>query len=338
MLQYKIPQNVGIEDKIVGPLTLRQLIIVSVGCGISYTFFTLLGKMYDLNIIEYFVIALPALVAVAAALIRINDIPLPKFVLLGLEYNIKPRRRHWDHQGIAAWIDLGTQEEKSTSQTEVAEKDKRAGLNLNELSRILDSGGFSHVEVKNHPDLDKANDGDLIAEAFFGHKPNETENMYWRSVKRDPRGKRLTLLAKLPTTSIKKVMPAPVSPVMAPIKPAVIKPAPSPVTPLLQSPAPMAKEGQPGSGKKRRRKRKKKNASAHPDTAINAINKAQPVQFVPKPVSQTPAPQEPRKVQPKPNVPSAAATRSSDGQKKTEKKGEFEFTELERGEIEINLD
>lgn len=29
-MQYKIPQNVQIEDKIVGPLTMKQLII----CGI----------------------------------------------------------------------------------------------------------------------------------------------------------------------------------------------------------------------------------------------------------------------------------------------------------------
>lgn len=30
-MQYKIPQNVQIEDKIVGPLTLKQLIICGVG-------------------------------------------------------------------------------------------------------------------------------------------------------------------------------------------------------------------------------------------------------------------------------------------------------------------
>lgn len=29
-MQYKIPQNVQLEDKIVGPLTLKQLIIVGI--------------------------------------------------------------------------------------------------------------------------------------------------------------------------------------------------------------------------------------------------------------------------------------------------------------------
>ena len=72
-MQYKIPQNVGIEDKIVGPLTLRQLIIISVGVGISYVLFALLSKVYELNFLEYIIIAIPMLLAVAFALIKIND-------------------------------------------------------------------------------------------------------------------------------------------------------------------------------------------------------------------------------------------------------------------------
>ena len=46
MLQYKIPQDIGIEDKIVGPFSLRQLLIVAVGGGISYAIFAISSRLY----------------------------------------------------------------------------------------------------------------------------------------------------------------------------------------------------------------------------------------------------------------------------------------------------
>ena len=40
----KIPQNVYVEDRIVGPITLRQLIITGIGAGIGYTFYALAAQ------------------------------------------------------------------------------------------------------------------------------------------------------------------------------------------------------------------------------------------------------------------------------------------------------
>lgn len=201
MLQYKIPQNVGIEDKIVGPFSLRQLIILAVGGGISYLIFVISSRIYELNVLEYTVIALPALFAVALAMIRIHNVSFGKFLLLALEFAIKPKRRHWDHRGIVHLVspDL-SEKQKVKGNNELKEKaEKKKVQSLRKLSRTLDSGGFGHLDVTKHEDIDKVKDDDLITEAYFGHKKKEssTENMYWRT--RDMQKKKLSILAKIPS-------------------------------------------------------------------------------------------------------------------------------------------
>lgn len=203
-MQYKIPQNVGIEDKIVGPLSLRQLIIVAVGVGFSWVLFAILGKLYELNIIEYVVIAMPGIISIAFAMIRINDLPLSKYILLLMEFSMKPKRRMWDHRGIAnlvapdLWEPLKA--EVPGLNAAMLAKSKKAA-NLRQLSMVLDSGGFEHVKDIQHRDIDVAKDDNLVVEAYFGNDDREKMNMYWRTL--ESHKKRLSFFAKLPVTQLK---------------------------------------------------------------------------------------------------------------------------------------
>ena len=200
MLQYKIPQNVGIEDKIVGPFSLRQLIILAVGGGISYVLFAITSRIYELNVLEYILIAFPALFALAAAMLKIHNVTFIKYLMLLLEFAIKPKKRMWNHRGISALVDPDLRDQAAAKKNEgkAQEADKsRKNVNLRDLSVTLDSGGFEHIEQVKHEDIDEANDDDLITEAYFGHKQTEsdTQNMYWRT--RDMQKKKLDLLAKM---------------------------------------------------------------------------------------------------------------------------------------------
>ncbi len=204
MLQYKIPQNVGIEDKIVGPFSLRQLIILAVGGGISYVLFAIGSKLYELNVIEYIIIAFPALFALAAAMLKIHNVSFIKYLLLTLEFAIKPKKRYWNHRGIANIVapDL-TEEKKGAKKPETAET-KQKNVNLRDVSAMLDSGGFEHVGKIEHEDIDKVEDDDLITQAYFGNKKEQstTENMYWRT--RDMQKKKLDILTKMPKVAAQK--------------------------------------------------------------------------------------------------------------------------------------
>lgn len=204
-MQYKIPQNVGIEDRIVGPLTLKQLIILAIGFGLSYSLFVILNRVYELNVLEYTVIAFPGIISAGLALIKINDISLGKYILLFLEFSIKPKRRVWDHRGILNIVDpdLSAHNGKNIiSATPTSSEKPEGAKSLSDLTKMLDSGHFDHVPHKSHDDIDAAQDDDLMVAAYFGHKDNNSGNMYWRT--KEAHKEMLEIFAKLPVTQLKE--------------------------------------------------------------------------------------------------------------------------------------
>ena len=120
-----------------------------------------------------------------------------------MEYAIKPKQRLWDHRGITSIVapDLG--ESKPIKSITDAEVKTKKNVNLDELSRVLDSGGFEHVEEVKHEGIDRAADDDLMIEAFFGHKEGSGENMWMRNAKdKAAYERKLKLLSEQPKPEI----------------------------------------------------------------------------------------------------------------------------------------
>ncbi len=161
MLQYKIPQNVEIEDKIVGPFTLRRLIICGIGFGIAYIFYISLAKDYYAEIWAPPVVFF-SLLTVLIAFVEIRHISFTKWVLLMLESMINPNRRIWDKQESTQflWATISPQpikekEEKKSIQEIQKESDKKLD-NLSEITKNLDILSFKK-EISDH---------ELAADAF----------------------------------------------------------------------------------------------------------------------------------------------------------------------------
>lgn len=283
MLQYKIPQNIGIEDKIVGPFSLRQLMIVGAGVGISYTIFIISSRLYELNLPEYFVLSLPAIFALMIAMVKIHNVRFGKYILLTLEFAFKPKRRMWDHRGISALVapDLRDKSAQQKPQsTAIVEPKKK--INLDDLSSVLDSSGFSNSQKVQHEDIDKVEDDDLITEAYFGNKRDKsnTENMYWRT--REMQKKKLDILAKMPKAAAKpavqktaEIPPAPTTTEATPTPAPVVVPA------LVAVPEPVIQTTSQAAA----RPRAKKPKIAQPvrqDTQINTIDKNSPNKVIQK--------------------------------------------------------
>ena len=327
-MQYKIPQNVGIEDKIVGPLTLRQLIILAVGVGVSYVLFSILSRLYELNILEYIIIALPALLGAAFALVRINDVSLTKFILMFLEFSVKPKKRLWDHRGIVSTIapEL-TRGKKEEEEKDALSKKAKKASNLKELTQVLDSGGFEHVEEVEHTDMDQTTDDDLVTQAYFGHKKGDskTENMYWRT--KESHKKRLNLFAKLPVTKLKKgtketeIAKKEIAKAKEEAE-QFKQESVSKEVPRTMASVPAEQPMTEAKPKKNPRKRKRKIPQPiRKNNNVNTTNKNKPAQYIPK--------------QKPPEAKSAPKAKSEADKAKG---GEFKFEELKKGEIEINLD
>ncbi len=108
-MRYKVPQNVQREDEILWFLTLRQVIILIVGFGISYFLWSSLSKTYELNQFEIILLWLPAGLSAAISFLKIHGISIFKFVLLQFEQIMfRPPRRRWIKHAGEPFVSMTT--------------------------------------------------------------------------------------------------------------------------------------------------------------------------------------------------------------------------------------
>ena len=143
MLQYKIPSNVEVEDKIVGPLTLRQLIICGIGFGIAYIFYISLAKNYYWETWAPPVVIF-CLLTIAIAFVEVRHVSFTKWVFLMLEAMINPSKRIWDKQESTRflWATMSAAppkpEKKEKKKEELRIEAEKKMDNLSEITRNLD--------------------------------------------------------------------------------------------------------------------------------------------------------------------------------------------------------
>jgi len=141
----KIPQNVYIEDRIVGPLTLKQTLIMAISGGLSYAIYSSLLKIYGGSPGIYLTVLawVPFVLGTAFAVVKINDLSLTRILLLTLEKMQKPASRTFgSRRGIT--ITIRTADEKTVElrnkqilQEEMAQKQARK--KISELSELVDN-------------------------------------------------------------------------------------------------------------------------------------------------------------------------------------------------------
>ncbi|MFA5829131.1 MAG: PrgI family protein [Candidatus Gracilibacteria bacterium] len=140
-MQFKVPQNVQREDRIVGPLTLRQLIICGIGGGIAYAIYVSLGKDY------IWITWLPPVAIILAitalfAFIKPLDLTFGKFILTYLEFLLLPQKRIWiqaSSEVLTAGYHPKTKSSAEQKAEEKAQLVENKAKKIMELSRILDT-------------------------------------------------------------------------------------------------------------------------------------------------------------------------------------------------------
>ncbi len=89
-MQYQVPQFIESEDKIIGPLTLKQFLYLAAAGGISFACFFFLKTWLWLIIT-----LLVGIGGAALAFININGQPLPKVIIAAMGFYWKPRLYLW---------------------------------------------------------------------------------------------------------------------------------------------------------------------------------------------------------------------------------------------------
>ena len=113
MAQFQIPQFIEVENKIVGPLTLRQFLYLAGAGAFGFIFYFFLATWLWLLIT-----AILGAIAIALAFIKYNGQPLPKIAWVAFGFLWKPRVYLWQRK----------KEEKVVSIPEISVEEKRKSL------------------------------------------------------------------------------------------------------------------------------------------------------------------------------------------------------------------
>jgi len=123
-MEYQVPQFIEVEDKIVGPLTLRQFIYLAGAGGLCILFFA-----YMQIVIAFLFSALVIALAAALAFYKVNGKPFIQVLEAGFNYYVKAKLFLWKHQ------DSSVGEESAATAAAAAETALRASQSARKLTR-----------------------------------------------------------------------------------------------------------------------------------------------------------------------------------------------------------
>lgn len=89
-MRFKVPQNIDMPDRVLGPLTLVQFVYAVIGFGGAYVVFNAFPMPLS------FIFALPiAALTFAIIFIKINERPFTQFLLSLMAFITRPKVRTW---------------------------------------------------------------------------------------------------------------------------------------------------------------------------------------------------------------------------------------------------
>lgn len=143
-MAVKIPQNIDKEDKLVGPLTLKQFLYVLGGSGIVFVAYQ--GYInYYLFAHEFFIIAfIASAIALSFAFLKINGLPFVAFITNLFAFLFVKKSRMWDKDNLLEKSAPLSKQERETEKipTETAPNKSE----LEKLATVLDSGGTMNTD------------------------------------------------------------------------------------------------------------------------------------------------------------------------------------------------
>lgn len=135
-MQFKVPQNIDMADRIVGSLTLLQFLYLLIGGLVVYTLFSVVAPV---NTVLFVLTGGPvALFTLAMAFLKVQDQPFPRFVMAFFAFLFSPKARIWHREGPDPILVITADRKMEKPQ---APHKKIEKSQLEKLSQILDTGG-----------------------------------------------------------------------------------------------------------------------------------------------------------------------------------------------------
>ncbi|MBU6389344.1 PrgI family protein [Patescibacteria group bacterium] len=133
-MQFQVPQNITLEDRIVGPFTAIQFGILMLGGGTAYVLFITLPPP-----VNEFVGGGIALFTFILAVGKFNDQPLYRFIKYIVFFIIKPKTRVWHKEGKEAGLISPVADPGEAAHNRSTKKISRE--DITRLAHLLDTRG-----------------------------------------------------------------------------------------------------------------------------------------------------------------------------------------------------
>ncbi|MBI4091036.1 MAG: PrgI family protein [Candidatus Komeilibacteria bacterium] len=146
MQKFIVPQFIDVENKILGPITVRQFITVAVGGVLIFASY----KLADFTLFLFLAVVI-LLLAIIVAFVKFNGLPFHVFLLNVVGTYKKPMLRVWLKEEFK--IDKPS---KKTAKREAEEEEQKyfvpkksiSSEKLSELALIIDTGGIYKGEAE----------------------------------------------------------------------------------------------------------------------------------------------------------------------------------------------
>ena len=145
--RFIVPQFIDAENKIWGPITIRQFIIVMVGGLFIFLAYKL--SDFSLFLLQAF---LTVVLTIVFAFYKVNGAPFHLFALNFIETLKKPNIRVWRKEYIKIEV-FKSKDEGAATEEVLPRKKMVSSKKLSELSLIIDTGGA----YKGESDANKEN-------------------------------------------------------------------------------------------------------------------------------------------------------------------------------------
>lgn len=147
-MRFTVPQFIDVEDKIIGPITTRQFLILLVTAGIMFVTYKLItmtpGRF------TYSIIAMIAELGIGGilAFLKINGQPFHFFLLNLIQTFSKPRLRVWDKNLNDTELREIISAPPPAPPTKRLLKERVSTSRLSELTLVVNTGGVYNPEAE----------------------------------------------------------------------------------------------------------------------------------------------------------------------------------------------
>ena len=161
MAQYKVPQDVEADDKLLGPFSFRQFVYLMVAAGLGFVAF-LLFQIFPLLVI----IPIPFIIFLfILALPLKKDQPMETYLSAIVDFYTKPQKRVWMPGQSDTTITITAPKVVEESRTKDLSQEE-AGRRLSFLANIVDTEGYAIKETNSNLRDDIASEASQAQDIF----------------------------------------------------------------------------------------------------------------------------------------------------------------------------